>query len=231
MLENFFMLLESLMFSTAMVESSFPEPLKEKEEQELLNRWWQGDITARDELIRHNMRLVVHVAKKYGNYPDGDELISVGSIGLIKAVNTYSSGKGTQLATYAARCIENEILMLMRANKKHRNNRSLFDPVSVDKEGNDITLIDLIATDGDSVIDTVQSDILKETLKEVMGKALSAREREILDYRYGLENKPELTQIEIAKIFNISRSYVSRIEKRALEKLREYLDGHPNGLS
>lgn len=231
MLENFFMLLESLMFSTAMVESSFPEPFKEKEEQEVLNRWWQGDITARDELIRHNMRLVVHVAKKYGNYPDGDELISVGSIGLIKAVNTYSSGKGTQLATYAARCIENEILMLMRANKKHRNNRSLFDPVSVDKEGNDITLIDLIATDGDSVIDTVQSDILKETLKEVMAKALSAREREILDYRYGLENKPELTQIEIAKIFNISRSYVSRIEKRALEKLREYLDGHPNGLS
>lgn len=226
MFENFFILLQNIIFHTAMIDNSFPEPLSSERETELLERWWSGDVAARDELLRHNMRLVVHVAKKYSNYPDPEELISVGSIGLVKALNTYTKGKGTQLATYAARCIENEILMTLRSAKKLKNNRSLFDPISVDKEGNDITFMDLIASDNDSVYDTVENTILGEKLGEIIDKTLTPREADIIKYRYGIDGSAELTQIEIAKKFKISRSYVSRIEKRALEKMREYLDNN-----
>lgn len=226
MLENFFVLLQNIIFHTAMVDNSFPEPLGAEREKTLLLRWWDGDIEARDDLLKHNMRLVVHVAKKYNNYPDPEELISVGSIGLLKAINTYTSGKGTQLATYAARCIENEILMVLRANRKSKNNKSLFEPISVDRDGNDITLIDLIATDTDSVYDSVENTLLSEKLDSIIANALTQREADIIICRYGIHNHPELTQIEIAKRFKISRSYVSRIEKRALEKMRDYLENN-----
>lgn len=225
MLEGIFSLLSSIVLQTSYVDNknSFPQPLPKEEEQELINRLKNGDESAKEELIKHNMRLVVHVVKKYNNYPDTDELISVGSIGLIKAVNTFVKGKGTQLATYAAKCIENEILMTLRAGKKHKNNRSLYEPVSFDKDGNEIMLIDLISTDEDSVINAVEKDIVAQKLMEILLKVLDERELEIIIMRYGLNNSATFTQIEVAEKFDISRSYVSRIEKKALKKVKNYM--------
>lgn len=225
-IESIFLLLGNIMFQTSYVDNdkAFPQPLDAEREAELINLVKLGDMNARDELIRHNMRLVVHVAKKYNNYPDTDELISVGSIGLIKAVNTFAHGKGTQLATYACRCIENEILMTLRANKKYKKDRSLYEPLSYDKDGNEITLIDLIATDEDSVINSVENSIISEKLMAILKKVLTTREYDILVFRYGLNNCPSLTQIEVAAKFNISRSYVSRIEKKALHKVKTYME-------
>lgn len=161
--------------------------------------------------------------KKYSNYGDNDELISVGSIGLIKAVNSFNHTKGTQLATYASRCIENEILMTMRVTKKHRSNVSLNEPVGVDRDGNELTIMDVLAEAG-SVIDDVESNILMERLLEITGKCLNEREYEIIRLRYGLGGAPALTQREVAAKFGISRSYVSRIEKHALGKIRANID-------
>ncbi len=222
-LTGIFSLISSAIFMTGMLEkkNSFPKPLPKDKEKELLDKMWDGDNDAKDTLIKHNMRLVVHIAKKYNNYYDSDELISVGSLGLIKAVNTYKKGKGTGLATYAARCIDNEILMTIRASKKYKNDRSLFEPVSSDKEGNEITLIDLMSRDNDNVIKQVEDEVVKEKLLEIVKKVLTLREFDIIKYRYGLEDEEVLTQREIAKKHCISRSYISRIEKKALEKIRK----------
>lgn len=215
----------SCLFQTGYIdnESAFPEPLSKEQEYEYLVKYWNGDMQAREELIKHNLRLVVHIVKKYNNYNDIEELISVGAIGLIKAIGSYAEGKGTRLATYAVRCIENEILMVLRANKKRSNDKSLYDPVSFDKEGNEVSLIDLMSTDDDSVMKRVENDILTEKINSILHKVLTDRECEILILRYGLADTPQYTQIEVAKMFKISRSYVSRIEKKAMEKVRDYL--------
>lgn len=223
-IESLFALLKNLFIYSSYVseKSSFPMPLSKEKEKFYLDKAESGDKEAKDILIKHNLRLVAHVAKKYANYGDNDELISVGSIGLIKAVSTYNQGKGTGLATYASRCIENEILMMLRASKKHKNNVSLSEPIGVDKEGNELTVIDMIADDKD-VIDDVERDILMERLVEVTKVCLDKREYDIIKHRYGLDGNGALTQREVANMFGISRSYISRIEKKALEKIREHV--------
>ena len=220
------LLFGKIFFFTGMVKGggTFPKPLPPEEESKYLALARAGDVEAKNILIKHNMRLVAHIVKKYTSSAETDDLISVGSIGLIKAINTYQDGKGTQLATYTARCIENEILMLLRAGKKHKNNVSLSDPVGVDKDGNEITLIDLLAEKEDSVFAQVEKSIQREKFVAHLKKFLSEREYIILSLRYGLEDGTAMPQREVAKKLGISRSYISRIEKRAIEKAREYLN-------
>ncbi|MDE6504313.1 MAG: RNA polymerase sporulation sigma factor SigK, partial [Clostridia bacterium] len=182
------------------------------------------DKEAKEKLIKHNMRLVAHVVKKYSGAAETDDLLSVGSIGLIKAINTFQEGKGTQLATYTARCIENEILMLLRSGKKYKNTVSLTDPVGTDKDGNELTLIDLLSEKEDSVFAQVEKSIQREKFVALLKTFLNLREFTILSMRYGLEDGVALPQREVAKKLGISRSYISRIEKRAIEKAREHLD-------
>lgn len=201
-------------------KSSFPKPLSKEKEQEYLVLSAKGDKDAKEILVKHNLRLVAHIAKKYANYGDNDELISIGSIGLIKAVESFKSDKGTSLATYASRCIENEILMTMRTTKKHRSNVSLNEPIGVDKDGNELVIMDMLESD-QNVIEDVENSIMIEKLTAITKSVLDKREYEIIKMRYGLENTGALTQREVAKKFNISRSYVSRIEKKALEKIKK----------
>lgn len=223
-LESLFLLLKNLVIFSSYVtgKSSFPKPLSKEKEEEYVRLAEQGDKEAKEILIKHNLRLVAHIAKKYANYGDNDELISVGSIGLIKAVDSFKTGRGTQLATYASRCIENEILMTLRVTKKHRQSVSLSDPIGVDKDGNELTIMDMLS-EGGSVIEDVESNILMEKLGEITSKCLTDREYEIVKMRYGLGGVPALTQREVATKFGISRSYVSRIEKHALAKIKERL--------
>ena len=181
-------------------------------------------LFAKDKLIRHNMRLVAHIVKKYSGAAETDDLISVGSIGLIKAVNTYQEGRGTQLATYTARCIENEILMLIRSNKKHKNTVYLSDPVGVDKEGNELTLMDLLFEKEDGVFKKVESNLVKEKFMHMLRETLCEREYTVLCLRYGLKGGAPMPQREVAVFLKISRSYISRIEKRAIEKVRARVD-------
>ncbi len=227
-LSGIFALLSNLLFFSGYIKNKncFPKPLSAEVEKQLLDKIAQGDKNAKDELIRHNMRLVVHIVKKYTNYGDNDELISVGSIGLIKAVNSFHDGKGTQFATYASRCIENEILMVIRAGKKYKNTKSLYEPVSYDKDGNEVTLIDLIGQEDESVISKVESRIVQEKLLSVAKKVLDEREYEIIMLRYGINEDKAYTQNEVAEKYDISRSYVSRIEKKALFKLKCYIEDH-----
>lgn len=215
-----------IFFFTGMVRGNgtFPKPLSAEEEKKYLALARSGDNEAKNILVRHNMRLVAHIVKKYTGSAETDDLISVGSIGLIKAINTYQDGKGTQLATYTARCIENEILMLLRAGKKYKNNVSLSDPVGVDKDGNELTLIDLLSEKEESVFAQVEKSIQREKFVAHLKKFLTEREFIILSLRYGLEDGTALPQREVAKKLRISRSYISRIEKRAIEKAREFLD-------
>lgn len=221
-LENLLTLLKNLIiFSSYMTEkSSFPKPLSKEKEQEYLVLSAKGDKDAKEILVKHNLRLVAHIAKKYANYGDNDELISIGSIGLIKAVESFKSDKGTSLATYASRCIKNEILMTMRTTKKHRSNVSLNEPIGVDKDGNELVIMDMLESD-QNVIEDVENSIMMEKLTAITKSVLDKREYEIIKMRYGLENTGALTQREVAKKFNISRSYVSRIEKKALEKIKK----------
>ena len=170
--------------------------------------------------MKHNMRLVAHIVKKYTGVAETDDLISVGSIGLIKAINTYEAGHGTVLATYTARCIENEILMLIRSNKKHKNNVSLSDPVGTDKDGNELTLIDLLFEKEDGVFDQVEKSVQREKLLKQISRVLTDREYRVVCLRYALKGGVPLPQREVAQAMRISRSYISRIEKRAIEKLR-----------
>ena len=199
---------------------SFPPPLSAKKEAELIERNLKGDEEARNALIEHNLRLVAHIVKKY--YASGceqDDLISIGTIGLIKAVSSFNSDKGIRLATYAARCIENEIFMHFRNLKKSAQDVYISEPIDTDKEGNALTLIDIIADETD-VAEEIDTKLKLQKLKVLLSGFLTERELLIIKMRYGLDGSQELTQKEIAKKLNISRSYVSRIEKATLEKLR-----------
>ncbi len=218
-------LFSKIFFFTGMVQNkgTFPKPLSPEDEKKYLDLAHAGDNEAKEILIKHNMRLVAHIVKKYSGAAETDDLLSVGSIGLIKAINTYREGKGTQLATYTARCIENEILMLLRSGKKHKNNLSLTDPVGMDKDGNELTLIDLLSEKEDSVFSQVEKSIQREKFIALLKSVLSEREYVILSLRYGLEDGVAYPQREVAKKLGISRSYISRIEKRAIEKARENL--------
>lgn len=204
-------------------KNSFPKPLPKDLEEKYLGLAAQGDKEAKDILVRHNMRLVAHIVKKYSGAAETDDLISVGSIGLIKAIGTYKPSKGTTLATYTARCIENEILMLIRANKKHKNVISLTDPVGVDKDGNELTLLDLLFEQEDCVFRQVERSVQRERLLAQIKEILSEREYTIICLRYALKGGIPLPQREVAQVLKISRSYISRIEKHALEKLRTKL--------
>ncbi|GIP44932.1 RNA polymerase sigma factor [Paenibacillus sp. J45TS6] len=200
--------------------NAFPQPLSEKDEAKHLKQMAEGDARSRNLLIEHNLRLVAHIVKKFDNTgEDQEDLISIGTIGLIKAIESFQQGKGTKLATFAARCIENEILMHLRSLKKTRKDVSLHDPIGTDKEGNEITLIDILGTEADEVMDKVQLKIEKSKIYQNLD-ILDDREKEVVVGRFGLvTGGEERTQREIAKELGISRSYVSRIEKRALMKL------------
>ncbi len=201
---------------------SFPPPLSAKKEMELLALKEQGDESAKNKLIEHNLRLVAHVVKKYYTVNENqDDLISIGTIGLIKAVNTFKADKKIRLATYAARCIENEILMHFRNNKKYAQDVYISDPIDTDKNGNTLTLIDIIADEG-NIEDEIDTKLKVKRLREILDKALDPRELQIIKMRYGLDNTKALTQREIAAKLKISRSYVSRIETAALLKLKEF---------
>ncbi len=205
-------------------KGSFPKPLPPEEEAKYLRLAQEGDRAARDILVRHNMRLVAHIVKKYTGAAETDDLISVGSIGLIKAIETFKPSRGTQLATYTARCIENEILMLIRSSKKHRGTVYLSDPVGVDKEGNELTLLDLLCEKEEGVFKEVESRMERESFLRVLRGCLTEREYTVLCLRYGLKGGAPMPQREVALFLKISRSYISRIEKRAVEKARAALD-------
>lgn len=206
-----------------LANGAFPRPLCPEEEKQYLDRMLAGDEGARRTLIERNLRLVAHVAKRFDHSrEDMDDLISIGTIGLIKAVNTFDQHKRTRLATYAARCIENEILMYLRATKKLKGELLLYEPMGSDKEGNEITLLEILGTAPDEVPHKVEMTLEEESLYEKV-RELEPRERMVLMMRYGLGNGPEQTQREIARKMGISRSYVSRIEKKAVQKLFEKL--------
>lgn len=199
---------------------SFPKPLSDEEEAECIRLMKKGDKSAKDKLVTHNMRLVAHVVKKYTGSADTDDLISVGSIGLIKAVNTFEPDKGTRLATYTARCIENEILMLLRSSKKYKNDVYLSDPVGADKDGNELTLMDLLCEKEDTVFEQVDKGIEREKFLQFLKENLTEREYTVLVLRFGLKGEKTYAQREVAKFLKISRSYISRIEKKAIDKLK-----------
>ena len=219
--------LSRLTFFYAYVDnhSSFPKPLDKDEENALVEKMTNGDTEAKTRLIEHNMRLVAHIVKKYSSTAEADDLISAGSIGLIKGINSYNLQKGASLSTYAARCIENEILMLLRANKKHIAVDSLDEALGSDTDDNDISLMDTIPEkDEDDVFLKVNNSILMENIDKLMRNKLSKSEYFVVKYRYGLNHSPAYTQREIADMLNISRSYISRIEKKALSILKAFID-------
>ena len=199
-----------------------PPPLKGIEEKEALEKLGAGDNDARDLLIEHNLRLVVYVAKRYDTTQNGgiEDLISIGTIGLVKAINTFKPDKNIKLATYASRCIENEILMFLRKNNKLRHEISLDEPLNIDYDGNELLLSDIIGTDSD----IVKNELEQSDQKAMFYEALSKREKEILMFRYGLMNYDELTQKDVAKMMGISQSYISRLEKKIIKKLRNKLN-------
>ena len=204
--------------------NAFPQPLSEAEEASFLAGHLAGDPDSRQTLIERNLRLVAHIVKKFDNTgEETDDLISIGTVGLIKAIDTFDPGKGTRLATYAARCIENEILMFLRSAKKTKGEVSLYDPIGVDREGNEISLIDVLGSDPDVVPDQVASTVDLETVQREL-RILGPKERRVIELRFGLFNRPKKTQREIASLLGISRSYVSRIEKRAVVKLSKSLN-------
>jgi RNA polymerase sporulation-specific sigma factor len=225
-LEPIIRVLSSVLFAVGYVSNlnSFPQPLTQEEEAEIIRQYKEGSEEARNILIEKNLRLVAHVVKKYNTHAtDCDDLISIGTIGLIKAIMTYDTNKGTRLATYAARCIDNEILMYIRSSKKVQNEVSLQDPIGLDKEGNEISLLDVMENDSNSVVDEVELRMQIKNMYKKMKEVLKNREKIVLELRYGLRNGECRTQREIAKILGISRSYVSRIEKKAIKKLNKEL--------
>ncbi|HEY8394010.1 MAG TPA: RNA polymerase sporulation sigma factor SigK [Thermaerobacter sp.] len=218
-------LVRGLLFLTGYLQTgrSFPQPLTPEEEAYYLERMRQGDEEARNVLIERNLRLVAHIAKKFDDTgEDTDDLIGIGTVGLIKGVDTFDPGKGTRLATYAARCIENEILMHLRATRRNRREVFLQSPVGVDREGNEITLMDMLPADGDGVEDTVGRRLLSRKVRQAV-QQLGPRERKVLELRFGLDGKNRHTQREVARVLGISRSYVSRIEKRAVRQLTRHV--------
>ena len=223
MIENLlsFILYITLHLNTS---SSFPPPLSASEERKYLEEMKNGNKKAKDKLIEHNLRLVAHIIKKYySNYSEQDDLISIGSIGLIKGINSFNSDKGTRLATYAAKCIENEILMYFRSAKKTSQDISLNEPIESDSDGNPITLMDVMFCE-DTISDEIDFKIKSEKLKVFIERLDNKKEKEIIIKRYGLDNRKPMTQREIAKKLGISRSYVSRIEKRVINKLRKMFE-------
>ncbi len=225
-IESFALFLQKVMLFSAYVNnnSSFPKPLTAKQEAEYLEKFRHGDQHAKEVLIQHNLRLVAHIVKKYNGSEEADDLISAGSLGLIKAINTYKTGHGTQFSTYAAKCIENEILMLLRVNKKHKNTVSIEDVLSADSEDNEISIIDLAVSPDNNVEEEVANLVVAQKLEGMLKKHLTKREYEIICMRYGLNNTPVLTQQEVAKKLNISRSYISRLEKKSLETLQKVMN-------
>lgn len=225
-LNSFLSLICNSILLTGYVTNSntFPMPLEESEEQMYLKRLKGGDKEAKGILIERNLRLVAHIVKKF-SFPnkDVDELISIGTVGLIKAIDSFDSSKGTRLATYASRCIENEILMLFRNNKKMKSEIYLQDPIGIDKEGNEFCLLDILSSEKDCVLDSVEKNLQVKALYKKLGEALTKRESSIIIMRYGLIDGKCKTQREIAGNLGISRSYVSRIEKKALKKLKKEL--------
>lgn len=209
-------------------KNSFSRPLSKEDEEKYLRALNEGQTPeerkqAKEILVQHNMRLVAHIVKKYRGAAENDDLISVGSLGLMKALDNYRPGRGTTLATFAARCIENEILMLIRANKKHKNTLSLSDPVGLDKDGNELTLLDVLAEKEESVFENVERSVRRERLLKSIRALLSEREYTVLCMRYALTGGAPKAQREVAAKLNISRSYVSRIEKRAIARLKKRL--------
>lgn len=211
-------------FSGAYSNNAFPDPLSKEEEELYINKMLNGDKEARSKLIEHNLRLVAHIVKKFeSSTNDTDDLIGIGTVGLIKGIDSFSPDKNVRLTTYIAKCAENEILMYFRADKKNSKNVSLFDGISFDKEGNEITILDVLKTEDPDYAEEIYKKDNILLLKKYL-KVLTPREKEILSKRYGLDGNDEVTQKEIAKEFGISRSYVSRIEKRAITKiLREFI--------
>lgn len=204
---------------------SFPPPLPKEEEKALFARAKQGDVAARNKLIEHNLRLVAHIVKKYyTTAPDQDDLISVGTVGLIKAIDSFNAENGAKFATYAGKCLQNEILMYFRAQKKHAGVTSINDPVDIDKDGNPLTYLEIIAAP-DDIVDSIDRKIKLEKILTAVKNALTDRERKIMMLRYGI-NKSGRTyaQRDVANLLGISRSYVSRLEKSAIDKIREYLE-------
>lgn len=200
---------------------TFPKPLSASEEAYYLNQYQEGSLEAKNILIERNLRLVAHIVKKYPFAPeDTEDLISVGTIGLIKAISTFNSEKNCRLATYAARCIDNELLMFFRNRKKHTKNVSLYEPIGTDKEGNEINIMEIFVSDEPDLFDKVTLNEDTKKLYDLLPKILNEREQYVISMRYGLYNKKAHTQQEIADELGISRSYVSRIEKHALKKLR-----------
>jgi len=221
--ENFIIFLNKVLFFTGLVnkESSFPKPLNKQDELLYFQKFHAGDMQAKEVLIRHNLRLVAHVVKKYNGAAEADDLLGCGTIGLIKAINTFKLDKGTQISTYAARCIENEILMFLRVNKKHQGVSSLNESWACEGDGDDICLVDIVTDDSPDAFDLATHKQLMSKLVTEMRKRLDEREYQIIALRYGLENDIALPQREVAKKMNISRSYISRIEKHAIEIIRE----------
>lgn len=210
-----------LFFCGSLKGDGFPKPLTQEEEKLYLSKFRnEGDLQAKELLIKHNLRLVAHVAKKYQGSDDSDDLISAGTIGLIKAINTYNPDKNTLLATYTARCIENEILMLLRSNKKHQKEVSLSDSVGIDKDGNELTLMDLIPDDKEPLVEQIEIKTQNKKFLMIVKNCLSQREYVVIKLRYGLEGVAPLPQREVASLLKISRSYISRIEKKAIEKIK-----------
>ena len=222
-IENFIIFMNKILLFSSFINNAqgFPKPLTEKEEKEYFLKYKNGDKEAKDKLINHNLRLVAHIVKKYAGTSEADDLISVGTIGLIKAINTFEYGKGTQLSTYAARCIENEILMLLRVSKKHKNVMSLDESLGQDKDGNDIELADIIPADEEEDLSQVENNVITAKINKLIDEKLSQREAEIIKMRYGIGGKPALTQREVATKLGISRSYISRLETKAIEIIKK----------
>ncbi len=223
--ETYMAFIQKLMMFTSYINnnSSFPKPLTSKEEAEYIKKMKNGDEKAKEILIHHNLRLVAYVVKKYSQADEADDLISVGSLGLIKAINTFEPDVGTQFSTYAAKCIENEILMLIRVNKKHKGIISIEDILTNNLDENEITLYDITYPSEEDIEKLVEDSIIGKKLDKILQETLNKREYDIICLRYGLNGKPALTQREVAAKLEISRSYISRLEKKALETIKNII--------
>ena len=213
-----------LLFGYISSDNLFPEPLSKSEEEYLLKKHFKGDKNARSKLIEHNLRLVAHIAKKYAsNAQDNEEYISIGTIGLIKGIDSFSEDKGFKLSTYCSRCVENEILMHLRSNKKTSGDVSMNSVIGTDKDGNDMELIDIIEQEGTDPIDNIYNKVVTKEMLKYINESLTDRERKVINMRYGLAGEEEKTQQEVADLLKISRSYVSRIETKIQKKLGKFI--------
>lgn len=225
-IENFVIFMNKILLFSSYINtaSGFPKPLSLEDEKKYFTRFKNGDKKAKDILINHNLRLVAHIVKKYSGAGEADDLLSVGSIGLIKAINSFEYEKGTQLSTYAARCIENEILMLLRVSKKHKNIVSLQESIGDESGEGDVELMNVIPSMDEDLFTVVEDNIFSEKILSVVNKRLPKREAEIIKMRYGLENQKPLTQREVAVKLGISRSYISRLETKALDTIKREVE-------